>query len=68
MNYFQKVTAGFDKVTQDNRDLWDGAIDSVMDHMNGMIVGWEEDEVDYDKNDILETINECRSDGEIDIL
>jgi len=68
MNYFDKVTVGFDKITQDNCDLWDAAIDSVMDHVNIVIIGWEEDEVDYDKEEILAEINECRSDGKIDIL
>lgn len=68
MNYFDKVTVGFDKVTQDDRNLWDEAIDSVMDHINMVIIGWEEDELDYGKINILKEINECKSDGKVDVL
>lgn len=67
MNYFGNATAGLDKVTQDDRDLWDAAVDACTEHLQTFI---DSEEMDPMYNECYETamvdLLDCKSDGAID--
>jgi len=64
MNYFQNATLGFDKVTQDHRDLWDAAIEACIENVQCDI---DSGEYDNDWVDMAESfiadIDRCKADG-----
>lgn len=67
MNYFEQATLGFDKVTQGDRDLWDIAIETTIEHIQSFI---DSQQMSLDWIETAEQIMldllDCKTDGCID--